>query len=236
MEPSATIPAASSGRLLKSESGKGRSLSEDRIKFVEEEYDYLSVEIAAWLSQLIGKEVGSNLAESLKSGVVLCDIVAHCLPSVKIGKYHPQADEGSFYEKDNLTIFARCCQEMGIDPNDCVSVSMFERGNKKQIVNALLRFAVVGAKRGLKPITLKDKDRLQSFVEAMPEDVVKGLRDIVEETAEEPKKEESKEPEKQWDRQDDINMCILITLMFAVLAGMFYIAALLQKQPALHVC
>lgn len=38
-------------------------------------------------------------------------------------------DEGSFYEKDNLTIFARCCQEMGIDPNDCVSVSMFERGN-----------------------------------------------------------------------------------------------------------
>ena len=39
MEPSATIPAASSGRLLKSESGKGRSLSEDRIKFVEEEYD-----------------------------------------------------------------------------------------------------------------------------------------------------------------------------------------------------
>ena len=32
----------------------------------------------------------------------------------------------------------------------------------------------------------------------MPEDVVKGLRDIVEETAEEPKKEESKEPEKQW--------------------------------------
>lgn len=40
----------------------------------------------------------------------------------------------------------------------------------------------------------------------MPEDVVKSLRDIVEETAEEPKKEESKEPkepkepEKQWGR------------------------------------
>ena len=43
MEPSATIPAASSGRLLKSESGKGRSLSEDRIKFVEEEYDVSAI-------------------------------------------------------------------------------------------------------------------------------------------------------------------------------------------------
>ena len=39
---------------------------------------------------------------------------------------------------------------------------------------------------------------LSVVVEAMPEDVVKSLRDIVEETAEEPTKEEPKEPEKQW--------------------------------------
>ena len=41
METSATAPAMSSGRLLKSEPRKGRSISEDRIKFIEEEYDVI---------------------------------------------------------------------------------------------------------------------------------------------------------------------------------------------------
>lgn len=41
MEASATAPAMSSGRLLKSEPRKGRSISEDRIKFIEEEYDVM---------------------------------------------------------------------------------------------------------------------------------------------------------------------------------------------------
>ena len=40
METSAAAaPAMSSGRLLKSEPRQGRSISEDRIKFIEEEYD-----------------------------------------------------------------------------------------------------------------------------------------------------------------------------------------------------
>ena len=67
-------------------------------------------------------------------------MVKHCLPSVEIGKYHESEgsyvvrllfflDKNSFYARDNLTIFAKCCQSMGIDANDCVSVSMFDRGD-----------------------------------------------------------------------------------------------------------
>ena len=43
MEASSIAPAMSSGRLLKSEPRKGRSISEDRIKFIEEEYDVYTV-------------------------------------------------------------------------------------------------------------------------------------------------------------------------------------------------
>lgn len=71
---------------------------------------------------------------------MLCEVVKHCLPSVEIGKYHETEgsqrcgfysilDKNSFYARDNLTIFAKCCQGMGIDANDCVSVSMFDRGD-----------------------------------------------------------------------------------------------------------
>lgn len=62
-------------------------------------------------------------------------------------------------------------------------------------MNALLHFALAGIKFGLKPISIKDKDRVQScrlfflilcviiiVVESMPEDVVKGLREMVEDT------------------------------------------------------
>lgn len=55
-------------------------MSEDRIKFVEEEYDvfpilrdnvqFLSREIAAWLSGLVGEEVDANLVDSLRDGTV----------------------------------------------------------------------------------------------------------------------------------------------------------------------
>ena len=41
MEASATGPDMPAVRLLKSEHRKGRSISEDRIKFIEEEYDVM---------------------------------------------------------------------------------------------------------------------------------------------------------------------------------------------------
>ena len=39
MESSPATPATSSGRLFKTNSGKSRSVDEDREKFIEEEYD-----------------------------------------------------------------------------------------------------------------------------------------------------------------------------------------------------
>ena len=72
-------------------------------------------------------------------------MVKHCLPSVEIGKYHETEgipvtlllflDKNSFFARDNLTIFARCCQSMGVDANDCVSVSMFDRGDVTSIIS-----------------------------------------------------------------------------------------------------
>ena len=94
-------------------------------------------------------------------------------------------------------------------------------------------------------------------VESMPEDVVKGLREMVEEAAEgtkgneETKGNEATEKEqvveKEWGMQwniviknvdisDDRNVIILIAFMFLVLIGMFYIASVLEKGLKWVVC
>ena len=38
-----------------------------------------------------------------------------------------QLEKGSFFAKDNIAVFARACQNMGIDKNECLTVSMLER-------------------------------------------------------------------------------------------------------------
>ena len=94
-------------------------------------------------------------------------------------------------------------------------------------------------------------------VESMPEDVVKGLREMVEEAAEGTKGNKATEGneatakeqvvEKEWgmlwiiviknvDSSDDRNVIILIAFMFLVLIGMFYIASVLEKGMQLFVC
>ena len=100
-------------------------------------------------------------------------------------------------------------------------------------------------------------------VESMPEDVVKGLREMVEEAAEGTKGNEAAEGnegtkgneatakeqvvEKEWgmlwiiviknvDSSDDRNVIILIAFMFLVLIGMFYIASVLEKGLKWVVC
>ncbi|KNB43862.1 calponin [Blastocystis sp. subtype 4] len=186
-------PATSTGRLFKTDSGRSRSMSEDRIKFVEEEYDFLSREIAAWLSGLVGEEVDANLVDSLRDGTILCRVVRDCLPNVTLRKFHENAEKTSFYAKDNVAIFAQACQEMGINKNDCMSASMFENGDRKQVVNAILRFAIVGIKYGLKPISVIHSERLKDFIEAMPEEVVPDMQSLVEKEIKEEQKQQIKE-------------------------------------------
>ena len=38
-------------------------------------------------------------------------------------------EKTSFYAKDNIAIFSRACQEMGINKNDCLNPIMFENGD-----------------------------------------------------------------------------------------------------------
>lgn len=91
-------------------------------------------------------------------------------------------------------------------------------------------------------------------VESMPEDVVKGLREMVEEAAEATEGTKGSEAtakeqvvEKEWgmqwiiviknvDSSDDRNVIILIAFMFLVLIGMFYIASVLEKGLKWVVC
>lgn len=73
-------PLTSSGRMLKTTEGRTRSLSEERAQFIEEEYDvgvrgtyhgqFLSNEIATWLSNVSGKEISADIVNALYDGIV----------------------------------------------------------------------------------------------------------------------------------------------------------------------
>lgn len=76
--------------------------------------------------------------------------------------------KGSFLGRDNIQIFSRSCQKMGIQANDCITPSMFDDNNRKGIVNGLLRFALRGSRFGLKPITFLQSDRMHECTPLHP--------------------------------------------------------------------
>ena len=101
MDNTIDAPATNSGRMLKTSEGRERSLSEERVKFMEEECDdlqFLCGELSTWLSTLSGKEIDSDLLTSLRDGIVgdqilfqlqtLCEIFHQQLPSIPIDEYH----------------------------------------------------------------------------------------------------------------------------------------------------
>ena len=70
--------------------------------------------------------------------------------------------KGSFYGRDNIIIFSKACQQLGIHNDDCISPNMFDNNQRKEIVNPLLRFAIYGSKYGLKKLDVLKSERLQT--------------------------------------------------------------------------
>lgn len=102
----------------------------------------------------------------------MCEIVKKNLPSIQIDDYHVKASiisfilfivaKGSFYGRDNIFIFAKACQQLGIRNEDCISSYMFDNNQRKDIVNSLLRFAIYGSRYGLKKLNVLQSERLQT--------------------------------------------------------------------------
>ena len=102
----------------------------------------------------------------------MCEIVKKNLPSIHIDEYHMKASKnwvgiiivakGSFYGRDNIFIFSKACQQLGIHSEDCISPYMFDNNQRKEIVNSLLRFAIYGSRFGLKKLNVLRSERLQT--------------------------------------------------------------------------
>ncbi|KAK8828182.1 hypothetical protein WA538_002695, partial [Blastocystis sp. DL] len=201
-------PATSSGRMLKTSAGRERSLSEERLKFIEEECDFLAVELAKWLSRLYGKEVDSDLLTSLSDGLILCEVFKKQIPSIELEEFHDKGKLSKFLGYDNISIFSRACQKMGIPAQECLSPIMFDNSQRKEVINSLLRFAVYGCKYGLKPLKVLTDSRLESFIKTVPKAVVTEMDEAVkreeeeEKKAEEKKAEEAKEEIKEEKKED----------------------------------
>ena len=201
-----------------------RVMADDKKRFVEEEYDFISRELAAWLSGLAGKEVNENLVDSLADGTILCCLVRDCLPSVEMKPFHDSVERTSFYAKDNIAVFTEACIALGMDANDCVTPAMFEQGDRKSIVHSLLRFALAGMKQGLKPLSLFESDRYKDFATTMPEEALPMADSVVA-----AKKTEEEEPH-EWTIHDDIVIWTILAIMFSAFAGVVYIAFVLMSH------
>ena len=68
-----------------------------------------------------------HCARLLKSRLPLLQLVPTISQRVRISYLQLHIDISKFLAFDNINIFARACQELGIPANDCISPNMFEQ-------------------------------------------------------------------------------------------------------------
>jgi len=99
---------------------------------------------AAWLEALTGREIGNNLQEALKSGVILCEAINKIKPNTI-----PNINRMSspFKERENIESYIKACKELGMKEVDLfVTVDLYEGQNMTQVVDQICSLGGVAQK------------------------------------------------------------------------------------------
>merc|ERR1712157_411504 len=102
----------------------------------------LEAEVIAWIETLTGKKKGSeSLAEWLKNGQVLCELVNAIKPGT-VKKINTQ--NLPFKQMENITYFMNAAREFGVPENAMFGTpDLYENKNIGSVVNCINVFAGV---------------------------------------------------------------------------------------------
>ncbi|GLD69518.1 calponin-1, partial [Lates japonicus] len=96
-------------------------------------------ELRMWIQDVTGKRMGDNFMESLKDGVLLCELINVLQPgSVKKINHSSQ----NWHQLENIGNFVRAITEYGLKPHDIFEANdLFENVNHTQVQCTLIALA-----------------------------------------------------------------------------------------------
>lgn len=103
-------------------------------------------ELRLWMEDVTGKRIGENFMESLKDGVLLCELINVLQPnSVRKISNSPQ----NWHQLENIGNFVRAITDYGLKPQDIFEANdLFENTNHTQVQACLVTLAGMAKSKG----------------------------------------------------------------------------------------
>ncbi|XP_028567518.1 calponin-1 [Podarcis muralis] len=105
-------------------------------------------ELRQWIEELTGKRIGENFMESLKDGVILCDLINKLQPG-SVRKVNESTQ--NWHQLENIGNFIRAISKYGVRPHDIFEANdLFENTNYTQVQSTLIALASMAKTKGIK--------------------------------------------------------------------------------------
>lgn len=104
-------------------------------------------ELRLWIQDLTGRKIGENFMESLKNGVLLCELINTLQPG-SVRKISTSTQ--NWHQLENIGNFVRAITEYGLRPDDIFEANdLFENVNHTQVQCTLISLAGLAKSKGV---------------------------------------------------------------------------------------
>ncbi|NP_001085014.1 calponin L homeolog [Xenopus laevis] len=139
--------------------GPAYGLSAEVKNKLAQKYDPLKeAELRQWIDGLTGRTIGNNFMDSLKDGIILCELINKLQPG-SVRKINEATQ--NWHKLENIGNFIKGIMQYGVKPHDIFEANdLFENTNLTQVQCTLLALASVAKSKGARvDIGVKYADR-----------------------------------------------------------------------------
>ncbi|XP_078741025.1 calponin-3-like, partial [Lampetra fluviatilis] len=128
--------------------GPAYGLSAEVKNKIAQKYDVQKeLELRDWIEEITGIQLNGPFNQSLRDGVVLCELI-NCLQPGSVKKVNHS--KVNWHQLENLSSFIRAIQQYGMRPHDIFEANdLFESGNMTQVQSTLLALANTAKTKGV---------------------------------------------------------------------------------------
>ncbi|XP_030052837.1 calponin-1 [Microcaecilia unicolor] len=103
-------------------------------------------ELRQWIEEVTGRHIGANFMESLKDGIILCELINRLQPG-SVRKLNESTQ--NWHKLENIGNFIKAITDYGVKPHDIFEANdLYENCNHTQVQSTLLALASVAKSRG----------------------------------------------------------------------------------------